>query len=262
MKNKTIKILSLAIAALFVCNSNHIFAQETATTTVCKPHDMTIGVHGGSNLSLLYAGNYEINKNYNFGVGYNLGLNSSYAINNFLSVVAEVNFAKMNSERKDMQPLMVNSPLQTTPYPLFANYKKVEKFDYIEVPVMLRATTGKKIKLYGNVGPYIGFATSATMETSGRSMLYKDLGGQIQEGSNNTIYSLDGNQNITKTIKTITFGLTGGAGLGYTYDKHTIMLDVRYDIGLTNIRENTALNGKNNLQTIMAGLGYSYSLRK
>ena len=261
MKNKTTKALSLVAAALLVLSTNSILAQETEAV-VCKPHDVSIGVIGGANLSMLYAGSNEVNKNYDFGIGYNVGLTGSYAFNDVFSVVSGVNFAKLSSERKDMQPLLPNSTLQNPSYPLYANYKKTEKFDYIEVPVMIRVTTGKKVKVYVNAGPYIGFAASAKIETSGRSMLYKDLAGQLSEGANNTLYSFDGNQTVTSNITTVTFGVTGGAGIGYTFSRHSIVLDARYDIGLTNIRLNTAVNGKNNLQTMMLGLGYSYSLFK
>ena len=258
MKNN-IKVLSL-VAALFIFNGNSIIAQETEK--VCKPHEFAIGVLGGANLSILYTGSQEINKNYGFGVGYNVGLTGSYAINDLFSVVTEVNFAYLSSERKDMQPLLSNSPYQNAAYPLYASFKKTETFDYFEVPAMFRVTTGKKVKFYVNAGPYIGFVSNARIEASGRSLLYRDLSGQVPEGSNNTMYSMDGSQVTTGSINTVSFGLTGGLGVGYTFGRNMVVFDARYDIGLTNIRANTAVNGKNNMQTIMAGLGYSYVLYK
>ena len=259
MKNKT-KVLSMLAAGLFVLYGNTIIAQEE--TTVCKPHEFAVGVLGGANLSILYAGSQEINKNYGFAPGYNVGLTGSYGINDMFSIVAGVNFAYLNSERKDMQPLLSNSPLQNPNYPLYASFKKTESFDYFEVPAMIRITTGRKVKFYVNVGPYIGFIANARVETSGRSLLYRDLSGQLPEGSNNTMYSMDGSQNTTSSVNAVNFGLTGGLGVGYTFGKSTIVFDARYDIGLSNIRANTAVNGRNNLQTIMAGLGYSYVLFK
>jgi hypothetical protein len=64
----------------------------------------------------------------------------------------------------------------------------------------------------------------------------------------------------TSSFNTVSFGLTGGLGVGYTFGKHSIVFDTRYEVGLTNIRTNTSVNGKNNLQTFMVGLGYNYVL--
>ena len=130
------------------------------------------------------------------------------------------------------------------------------------MPVMIRATTGKKVKFYANAGPYIGFIAKAKVQTNGSSMLYRDITGQLPDGSNgsHTIYSLYGNQTTTSSFNTVSFGLTGGVGVGYSFGKHCIVFDTRYEVGLTNIRNNTSVNGKNNLQTLMVGLGYNYVL--
>lgn len=261
MKNKSAKVLSIA-AALLALGSNTIFAQETKTPA-CKPHEFTIGAIGYANSSILYAGEKEINKNYGFSTGFSAGLTGSYAFSEVLSLAAQVNFSQLSSERKDVQPLLTGSAL-TASYPLYANFKKKEILDYIEVPVMLRATTkaGKHVKLYADAGPTIGFIAKAKIETSGRSMLYKDLSGSVLEGSSTNIYSFDGTQITTKEMNTVTFGLTGGVGVGYAFGKNCITIDTRYSIGLTNVRTNMAVNGKNNLQTLMAGIGYSYTLSK
>ncbi len=256
MKTRT-KVLSMIAVAILLLNSNFSIAQDAK---VCKPHDFTIGVLGGPNLSILYAGSEEMNKNYGFGVGYNVGLTTSYALNNHFSIAAQVNFAQLSSERKDMQPLLTNSPLQTTPYTLYANYQKIESYDYLEVPVMFRATVGNKVKFYVDGGAYIGFIANASVKSSGNSMLYKDLAGQIPNSYDNTVYSMDGKENTTSSVNTVSFGVTGGLGVGYTFGRHSLVFDTRYEIGLTNIRSNTILNGRNNLQTIMAGIGYNYVL--
>jgi hypothetical protein len=256
MKKRT-GLLSVAVATFFAFNSTCSLAQEAA----CKPHAFTVGALGAANLSMLYAGSLEINKNYDFGVGYNVGITTSYAFYNSWSLVANVNFAKLNTERKDMQPLLPNPASPTAPA-LFANYKKTESFDYIEVPVMARYTTGDKIKVYVNAGPYLGFIASSRVLTSGRSMIYSDLGGNVPEGGNTTVYSLDGNRTTTSSMSTVNFGVTGGLGAGYSFGKHFVMVDARYNVGLTNIRNAAEINGKNNMQTLMLGLGYSYELFK
>jgi len=257
MKNRT-KVLSLAAAVLFIFSGNSIMAQEAAP--VCKTHEFSIGAIGAANLTTLFNGTKEVNKNFGFGLGYNAGITASYGITKQISLVADVNFAYLTTERTDMQPLLSNSLLQNPAYPLYANFKKTESFDYFEVPVMVRYTTGMKhVKFYVNVGPYMGFVASSRAEASGRSLLYKDLKGQTAEGGN-TMYTMDGNVNNTNNLNTISVGLTGGAGIGYAFGRNMVIFDARYDIGLTDIRNNTGVNGSNNMQTVMFGLGYNYVL--
>lgn len=259
MKNTSIKALAIAAAAVFTFNSG--FAQES-TTPVCKTHEVTVGARGGINMSMLFAGNKDINKNYDFGLGYNVGMTGSYAINRNFGIVAEVNFAKLSCERHNVQPIMPGSALQTTSYQLYANYKRKENFDYIEVPVMFRATTaGKAFKVFANAGPYIAMLTAGTIESTGRSMIYKDLAGQVVEGAS-TVYTFDGNQTVTSQLATVYMGLAGGLGCGYTFGKHTITIDARYNVGVTNIRTNESINGKNNLTTLGAAVGYNYAIFK
>ena len=260
MKNRT-KVLSLVAAVLFIFSGNSIMAQETAP--VCKPHEFSIGAIGAVNLTTLFNGTQEINKNFGFGLGYNAGITTQYNINKTISIVADVNFAYLTTERTDMQPLLSNSPLQNPEYPLYANFKKTESFDFFEVPVMVRYTTSvKHVKFYVNAGAYMGFIASSRAEASGRSPLYKDLAGQINEGGSTAMYTMDGSVNNTNNVNTVSVGLTGGAGIGYAFGRNMVVFDARYAIGLTDIRNNTAVNGSNNMQTVIFGLGYNYVLFK
>ena len=258
MKNRT-KVLGLAVAALLTISSNNLFAQETTEAPVCKTPDFDLGVRGAANMSMLYAGEKELNKNYSFDAGYSVGLTGSYGFTKQLSLVVEVDYSKLNTLRNGVQPLLPNSILQNPNQPLFANYTKKEVFDYIETPVMIRFTYGKKVKLLVNAGPYVGFLTAAKVRTSGASLLYQDAKGQLPDASA-TVYNFTGYQDVTPVITTVNFGVAGGVGVSYTYEKHTFSVDGRYNVGLTNIRDNSAMYGKNNLQTLAIGLGYSYLL--
>jgi hypothetical protein len=256
MKNTT-TFLTLAAATLLSMNTGSVSAQATS----CKPHEFNLGARGAVNASMLYAGSNELNKGYSFDASYTVGLTGSYALNNLLSLVAEVDYAKLSTVRNGVQPLLPGSAMMPATGQLFADFKKKESFSYIETPVMLRITTGKKVKMFANAGPYAGFLTAAKITTSGNSVLYKDVKGQIPEGST-TIYSFAGDKDATSNFTTVNFGVAGGIGASYAYNKHTFSVDARYNLGLTNIRTNEAVYGINNLQTIALGLGYSYQLFK
>ena len=54
------------------------------------------------------------------------------------------------------------------------HYRIESILDYIEIPLLVRLSFGKKIRVFMNAGPYIGFLVRAKALTEGRSFLYMD----------------------------------------------------------------------------------------
>jgi hypothetical protein len=249
---------SVAIAAFMLFNNNS-YAQEEALIKDKLPA-WTVGAHAGANLSNLILGKPMVNDNNSFGYGYDGGLSLEYGINSHLSLVAEGNFVNINSWRDEVQPLLPGSPLQTTTTTLYANFKKTQTFDYIQVPVMARVTFGDKFKYYINAGPYVGLLTFAQVKTSGDSYLYLDERGNVPYNENGSIHSFNATTDVTTKINTVDFGIAAGFGGGYTFGRHGIWLDARYNIGLVNIRTSSEINGQNQLEGFGLGLGYTYCI--
>lgn len=245
------KINSCMLAGLLLISANTLYAQKG---------QITIGARAGGNVSKLCCGTKEMNKDYEFRTAYNGGLTVAYGFNKYLSLVLEADYISEGAKRTGMQTLMPVSSLQTTSYQRYADYTLKEKLDYLQVPLMARATFGNKIKYYVNAGPYIGFLLNAKMETSGNSPLYLDKNKTKPEITNGYSYSFEGSYDVKSQLNTINFGIAGGLGAGYSFGKHAIWLDGRYDLGLTNIRQNTVTNGENSTGAILLDIGYSYSL--
>lgn len=245
---------SLMFGTALLAFSSISFAQDAKVA--CKPHAFNLGARGAANASMLYAGENEINNGYSFDASYSVGLTGSYAINNHFAIVAEAGYFRLSTVRDGLQPLLSPSASGTT---YFADFRKKEILNYIEVPVMARISTGNKLKAFVNAGPYVGFLTAASIRTSGQSLLYKDVEGQLPEETSTKV-DFSAAKDVTSSLATVNFGVAGGLGASYSYKSHTITVDARYNLGLTNIRSNEAVNGRNNLQTMSLGLGYSYLL--
>ncbi len=90
--------------------------------------------------------------------------------------------------------------------------------DYLEIPLLLNLSFQKEGSSFVPsifAGPYIGLNTSA----------------KIKETYDGETYTED----IKDYIKDTDFGLTFGVGLGKQLGAGKIFLDIRYDLGLTNI---------------------------
>jgi hypothetical protein len=114
------------------------------------------------------------------------------------------------------------------------NYLKNFSLKYIEIPILAQATFGEDwpVQVYGEFGPYFAFNTSAT------------YGGNKYVGILN--YSLKDN------FKTIDFGVVIGAGGIYkVLDFLGVLVDLRYTLGLINIRDypSTHTGEKESLKT-------------
>ena len=85
----------------------------------------------------------------------------------------------------------------------------VEKFDYVEIPVLFKYTVdGQGARPYFLVGPYLGLNTSAKIESGGQSV-------DVDE------------------IKSTDFGLVFGLGV----ELQQFLIEARYELGLTDIYE-------------------------
>lgn len=218
--------------------------------------NINIGAHGGANFSKLCCGSMTINEDYDFSAGPAFGLTASYNINKWLSLAGELNYATQGGRKNGMQAVSANG---TT---LYANFDNRISLNYLELPVMARATFGKTIKYYANLGVFAGYLLSAKQKGSGSSSYYLDENGRNFYGGENDVVSFDKEKDIQGDVRAFNFGLTGGVGAGYTFGKHGIWLDGRYVMGLPNIRENTTLNGENSTGSIMALVGYTYTISK
>lgn len=253
---------ALGLAGLLLFTNSYAQDEAAPVKNDALPR-WTIGGHIGANMSNLILGKPSINDGNSFGYGCNGGVSLEYGANNLLSVVAEGNFLYATCVRNETQPLLSDNPLQAgNPITLYANYKKTQVVNYIQVPVMARLNFGSKIRYYVNAGPYLGLVTYGNVEAKGSSYLYLDANGRVPYSENGSLHDLSSTKDFTTKLNTLDFGVTGGFGGGYTMGRHGIWIDARYNIGLTNIWGNSEVNGQNQLESFMLGVGYTYAIVK
>jgi len=120
------------------------------------------------------------------------------------------------------------------------------KLDYIEVPITLHVAPAMEGKVKPRVfaGPFFGFLLSA-----------KDKAEGFADPADN------GEVDVKDACKTIEFGLTIGAGVDFGMNKGAVTIDLRYDLGLSEIADSAggpAPNWKNS--GIFAMLGYRFDM--
>jgi hypothetical protein len=112
------------------------------------------------------------------------------------------------------------------------------KLDYLVIPVLakFKFQGSETVKPYVLAGPYLGLKMSAKLSAEGDG------------GSADT--DLDG-------AKGTTFGVTFGAGIGVKMGDGNILVEARYNLGLSNIYDADYLDCKNRSFSLMVGYGFN-----
>ena len=126
-----------------------------------------------------------------------------------------------------LQPEVVYSS-QGAKYTIGGSETKLN-LDYINVPVLFQYMFDNGFRL--QAGPQVGFLMNAKSETNGAKADVKD------------------------SYNTIDFGL--GAGAGYIHPPSGFGVDLRYNLGLSNINENDAIKSHN--RGFQAGVFYLFN---
>ncbi len=146
------------------------------------------------------------------------------------------------SEMFAVQPevlFMMKGAKFTETDPFFGDVTGKFKFNYIEIPVLVKVMipTSGKVKPNIFAGPAVGFLMSADLEAEA-------LG-------------VSAEVDIKDEIKSIDFGLAFGAGVGFEITQGTITLDARYTLGLTSVDDtDDELDMKNGVISIMGGFSF------
>jgi hypothetical protein len=119
---------------------------------------------------------------------------------------------------------------------VFANDDVTLKFDYVEVPILFRASLfqNSNMNLYLSAGPYLGYNFNSAMKSSKKTLIFDE---------NNKI----------------DYGITGGLGTDISFGNTKFMLNVNYSYGVPKVvkipinKETKTYDIKNNSLTILLG---------
>jgi hypothetical protein len=230
--------------------------------------EVLIGLHGGLSMPNI-RGNTPQSEGYVSRRGPFFGVTADFGITPHFSICAEVNYSSQGGKQNGMQPLTSDqvSGLSLPPgMTLFANFRNEAILDYIEIPLMARLTWGGSVRFFVQAGPYVGFRARAKTETRGMSQLFLDSSGtpllDPSTGQPLPAVSFDANTDIKQDIRSTTAGITGGAGIAARFGPGDIILDARFEWGLTNIQSDPALNGENRTGAVVVIVGYCFAFEE
>lgn len=195
MKNLT-RVLVLLFVTLFCYQAN---AQ-------------TFGVRGGLNLANMLEEDDEdtYSNDYSMNPGFHLGLTVDMPINEAVSFESGLifNTKGMKYKVEEMGAEMVAN----------ANLY------YLDIPLTIKGThvLGDGLKMYGLIGPYVGFGLS------GKIKIAIEYEGQEETEEVDIEWGNDENED---DLKRLDMGLTFGAGV----EMDKVVLGISYDLGLSNI---------------------------
>jgi outer membrane protein W len=194
-----------------------LFAIVVTWTAPLCAENMMFGIKGGVSLANLSGEDVYNNSIRYGGTG---GVFMRYTVSDIFAVQPEALFA-MKGAKYEADGL-----------------KSQEKVNYIEVPVLVRATLPNESKMKPSVflGPAIGILLSHKI-TNGEEIDIKDA------------------------TKNSDIGVVAGAGVEYMLEKGCVLLDARYEMGLSSIMKKVGgeqRDVKNSVISVTVGYGMKF----
>ncbi|HET6226227.1 MAG TPA: porin family protein [Bacteroidia bacterium] len=204
-------------------------------TALSAQNKINIGVQGGLGLIKIY-GNPTAKIDQAFDRGYTAGLSVQYNFKKIFSLRSGLSFERKGSASH----ITGTDPNAAYLYEI----KQHLFFDYLTLPVLVRASFGKKVNFFVNAGPYFGYLIQTTF-------IYDDpVDGKLQANDLNLIRKFD-------------WGLAAGLGIAIPIKKKLLLsFELRNNVGLYDIAILPFWGGT--MKTYSANLlvGVAYTLGK
>ena len=227
---KTKKSL-FAILLLFVIQSTYT-------------QDFSIGIRDGINWSSINGEFRSENTDIQHRTGHNFGMLFNYQLNSLIIIQTEINFEQKGFKYQEIL--------------LGGGRKGDYQTSYVTIPIIVHYEVGNKVKYYGLTGLYFGILAKVENYTS------------LSTTSSPYITVYDLSYDPSNIFEKIEFG--GIIGLGAKIpicDKVNLIIETRYNFGLTKITENIEADEKNpdsfqNVynRSITLSLGFAYKLKR
>ncbi len=199
-----------------------------------QPKNHEIGIEGGPDTRILY-GNEVLNSFHHLSVGYSGGLFYQYNHDRILSLRSNISIERKGSVWKG--PTVDGGGQQNLSTEVHLN------FQYLTLPLLVRATFGNSMKFVVNAGPYIGFLLQQTE-------VFKGTDGQSYRSNNTSLY------------KRFDWGISAGLGLSFPIsEQFSLSMELRDNLGLYNIASGKVINNgtiKNNSTNFLFGMAYKF----
>ncbi|HSA95452.1 MAG TPA: porin family protein [Acidobacteriota bacterium] len=227
--------------------------------------DVRLGFHGGISIPNLRGKDTDIfSRNFTSRRGPYFGLTADFPLASGFSLGLDLNFTSQGGVRRGMQPITMDLP-DGLPIPpgtlLYADFRNETILDYLEVPVLARYTMGGKVRAFVEAGPYAGYLVRAKAVTAGVSALYLDEAGTmpivIPPATEPLEVDLGAETNVRDSLVKFNVGVAGGAGVLIPFGAGELVLEARFQLGLTTLQKNPETDGHTQTGAIVVSVGYA-----
>lgn len=209
--------------------------------TFCKSYGQTnkfeSGIEGGPSLIMLKGNDYVDYRN-SPTIGFSGRLFSQYNFKKIISLRTNLAFERKGSIAKS--------------YPVdeygnsFGSVQTKSNFDYMTIPLLVRATFGRRVLFFINAGPYLGYLLNQS---------------DISKGENVPKTKTDN----TSSFKRFDFGVSAGLGLLVPIEQNfALSFEARNNVGYYNVSDVPVING-GSIETVstnfMFGFVYKFGFR-
>jgi hypothetical protein len=224
--------------------------------------DLYLGAHAGISIPDIRGGQTNIfSKNFTSRRGPYFGLTADIPLTRRFALAVDLNYTSQGGLRKGLQPItMDTSGLPIPPGVLiFADFRNETILDYLEIPVLARVTFGDKLRFFLDLGPYAGYLVRGKAVTEGVSALYLDEAGTmpiiVPPATEPIEVDLGATTDVKDGVEPFNFGLAGGGGLILPVGPGRVVLEARFQLGLTRLQKDLE-NGKTQTGAVLISLGY------
>lgn len=211
---KPMKRIIFLLMTAAICGN--LVAQEKnatdKTSWFSNSSQFDLGISGGPGMITL-RGNTYIDEHHKPAIGFATGITAQYNFPKIISVRAEFGFARKGSQlNEELTFTDANGNVIGTDRLIVQN-----QFDYLQVPLVIRASIGKKMKYFVNAGMYGGYLLNQTIIT------------------NQTDYSPAIDTDNTGNMERLDLGIVSGFGIEYPIGKRfAASCEIRNSYGLYN----------------------------
>lgn len=215
-----------------------IFIATLTNVAIGQLYRIDAGIQGGPGYKSLY-GNRFLENNKSAGLGFSAGLTFQYNLSKIFAINTGISFERKGSFFKGVAYDVNRNPI--------GNYRMHGNYDYLTIPLLLRASVGKKIRFYINAGPFFGYLIKQTDISRVEGI------GKIKRDNTSTMHQTD-------------MGVSTGAGMIIPLNERlNLSGEIRNNRGLYNISKDPIIsNGelKTNYTNLILGLNYRFRKQK
>ncbi|HSY62384.1 MAG TPA: porin family protein [Cytophaga sp.] len=194
-----------------------------------------VGIVGGPGITGLRSEWYKPSPT----LGFYTGLSAQYNFNNYFALHTELAFDRKGTSDKFSLTDSYGNAVGTA--------KITNQLNYLTMPVLFRASIGKKVKYFLQAGPYLSYLLNQTIKTVSTTDEF------------HYIPRING----TSHLPTMDFGMSAGLGiLVPVKEKFSVSCELRGNYGLVNLLSKGSGNIKEFNETLNMLLGITYKIGK